>query len=428
MSLTLDRTLVPDLQMAETVPLREAEKLAIGNFSQAYLVNAGKNDLIKIDLIFKAGRKYESKRLQSLLTARLLREGTSEKSAAEIAELLDFYGASFKIRPGLDHVTISVFSMRKYIREVLNLSVHLINDASFPQNELDIVRDNALQKLEVNLQKTKYLASRAFRLHLFGDGHHYGYADDVAEYNSIQTTDLQSHKAATLFAENASVFISGKIAAETIEIIKDELSKIRSQKDEVHPSKATLKTYQTDRIILPKEGAIQAAIRVGKPIISKRHADYPKLSILNTILGGYFGSRLMSNIREEKGYTYGIYSTLVNLQDAAYFAIGTEVNVDVADDAHAEIMKEIQRLIDEPVSADELNLVRNYLIGGLMQSVDGAFRTSSALQSLYLFDLNTQYFHDFVDTIRQVSSGDLQEMAAKYLSPETLSTIIARNE
>jgi predicted Zn-dependent peptidase len=175
---------------------------------------------------------------------------------------------------------------------------------------------------------------------------------------------------------------------------------------------------------VPVEASVQSAIRIGKTLFNKSHPDYHKLNFLNTLFGGYFGSRLMSNIREEKGYTYGIYSSLHSMLNGGYFGIGTEVGVDVCDAAVKEIYHEIGRLQQEAIPKQEVELVRNYLLGRLQSSLDGPFKISALFKGLLIYDLNIDYIYALIDTINTVTAADLQDLAIKYLNVDEMHEVV----
>jgi zinc protease len=151
-------------------------------------------------------------------------------------------------------------------------------------------------------------------------------------------------------------------------------------------------------------------------MITRSHPDYPGMAVLNTLLGGYFGSRLMSNIREDKGYTYGIGSAMVSLREAGYFFISTEVGADVTTAALDEIYKEVKRLQDEPAGEDELSTVRNYLSGTFLKSIDGPFALIDRFKTLTLSGLGYDYYDRYLQTVQSISPAQLQELALRYFN------------
>jgi predicted Zn-dependent peptidase len=173
-----------------------------------------------------------------------------------------------------------------------------------------------------------------------------------------------------------------------------------------------------------KEGAMQSAIRMGSLAFGRSHPDFAGMKVLNAILGGYFGSRLMNNLREDKGYTYGIGSALVPLLKGGFFVISGEVGAGVTKQALIEIKSELNRLCDEQVPESELSLVRNYLMGEMLRSVDGPFAQAGLYRELIEDNLDISHFEELIDTIQHINAQRLQDLAEKYLNPEGLYTLV----
>ena len=163
---------------------------------------------------------------------------------------------------------------------------------------------------------------------------------------------------------------------------------------------------------------MQAAIRIAQPFPNRQHEDFIGMQVLNNIFGGYFGSRLMSNIREDKGYTYGIHSYLENHVQTSALSITTEAGRSVAKPTIEEVYREMERLRNEPVPAEELALVRNYMVGSILGHIDGPFQIINRWKLYLLQGLPADYFYKSLDVIKHISVEELQALANKYLKPE----------
>jgi predicted Zn-dependent peptidase len=177
-----------------------------------------------------------------------------------------------------------------------------------------------------------------------------------------------------------------------------------------------------------KAGAMQSAIRMGNLMFGRSHSDFAGMKVLNAILGGYFGSRLMINLREDKGFTYGIGSSVVPLLQGGYFVISGEVGAEVTGQALSEINSELLRLCNEPVSESELSLVRSYLSGEMLRAVDGPFAQAGLYRELIEANLTMTHFEELIDTVQHINAQQLQDLAIKYLSPEKLFTLVVGPE
>lgn len=215
------------------------------------------------------------------------------------------------------------------------------------------------------------------------------------------------------------VFAAGKLPADLGQQLNKVFGKLPLNSSTIptieYPlASATEKKY---RIINDAEG-VQGAIRMAQPFFNRHHPDFPKVQVLNNIFGGFFGSRLMSNIREDKGYTYGIHSYLQNHIHHSAWMISTEAGRDVCEATITEVHNEMERLRNEPVEKEELDLVRNYMIGSLLGDLDGPFQIISRWKTYMLNGLDEQYFYNSIETIRQVTSEELQALAREHLLPD----------
>ncbi|MCY7291959.1 MAG: insulinase family protein, partial [Ferruginibacter sp.] len=169
---------------------------------------------------------------------------------------------------------------------------------------------------------------------------------------------------------------------------------------------------------------VQGAIRIARPFLNRHHPDFMKVSVLNTVFGGFFGSRLMSNIREDKGYTYGIHSYVQNHIHNSAWMISTEAGKDVCEATIEEIYKEMKLLREDLVDEEELMLVRNYLIGTILGDLDGPFQIMGRWKNLILNNLDGDYFYRSIETIKTISAEDLRDLAKKYLNPEDFYELV----
>jgi zinc protease len=158
--------------------------------------------------------------------------------------------------------------------------------------------------------------------------------------------------------------------------------------------------------------------------INRKHEDFSGLQILNTVLGGYFGSRLMNNIREDKGYTYGIGSGISSLQQAGYLFMATEVGADVCSAALTEIYKEIELLKNEPIGEEELNLVRNYMLGSMLGSLENVFSHADKFKNIYFSGLDYDYYTNYIATVKAITAEDLLAIANKYLTTDHFIEVV----
>lgn len=419
-----NRTQAPALVPLEKLRLQEPSYMTLSNGIPVYLLGGLSQEAVKVEFVFNAGKWYQDVPAQAALTARMLREGSKKYPSKEFAELLDQTGASMKAVGQNDVSTITLFSLVKHLPTVLPLVEDVMKHPAFESDDLDTILTNKVQHLLVNLEKNEFLADRAYQRHLYGAEHPYGYELMPEQYKNLTPEVLRDFHKKYYHAKNCMIIVSGNI--------QDGLDKLLDKHfggddwAQAGPpfEKPVLITPGEKKLWQQEEGSLQASIRIGKQLFNKTHPDHQALSVLNTIFGGYFGSRLMSNIREDKGYTYGIYSSFNSMRHGGDMQISTDVGTDVREAAVKEIYFEMQRLREELVPEDELTMVRNYLLGRIQSSVDGPFKLAGMLKGLFIYDLKIDYIYQFIDVINSVSAKELQELANKYYGTDDIHEII----
>jgi zinc protease len=420
----LNRVAAPVFREIEKIQLEQPDDRKLDNGIDFYSINKGTQDLVRIELIFEAGSWYENKPLISPVTATMLREGTKNYTSAQLAEKFDYYGAHLNIESDPDFVTISLYTLNKHLTNVLPALYELITEPVFPQKELDLFLSNAKQKLKQNEEKVAFLARNHFKQMLFGIGHPYAEHPKAEYYDHISRNDLVSFHSKYLSGSNLRIIAAGKVGEDHYKLINQYFGKLK----QISKEPETINKYEHKEEkhgLIRKEGAIQSAIRIGKKLFNKTHPDFHSFLVLNTVLGGYFGSRLMTNIREEKGYTYGIGSGVVSLLHDGYFFIATETGVDVTQAAIYEIYKEIEKLRSGTVPVEELKTVRNYMTGSFLRSIDGPFAIADRYKGVVLYGLDFDYYQTYISTVRTTGAEQIQELARKYLEENTLVELVA---
>lgn len=426
---TLDRKISPAFGTVEKIEMIQAAEQRLRNNIPVYSVNAGTQELIKIEFLFSAGMFQQSIPLQAASVNTMLEEGTSKLNAAEIADKVDYYGAFLETGVSQDSASVVLYTLNKHLKSTLPVVEQIIKDSVFPQHELETYIRNRKQKFHVNNQKVGNIARKHFSELLFGAKHPYGINVKESDFDVIDRSHLLDFYTHFYRANNCKVILAGKVDDDVLGLLDNhfggndwlEVSKndgIASKKDV-----SIISSSQHEHLIV-KEDALQSAIRIGKVLFNKTHPDFQALQILNTIFGGYFGSRLMSNIREDKGYTYGIGSGLVSLQNSGYFFISTEVGVEVCQNAIHEIYFEMNRLREELVQENELQLVKNYLLGKFLRSVDGPFAMAERFKGLMEYDLGYDYFDKYIATIKNISASQLRDLANNYFDKNSMIELV----
>lgn len=403
--------------------LKQAERYTLRNGVEVYAINAGAEEVMSLELIFSAGNWYEKKNLIAASANFLLRNGTSTRTAFQINEHFEYYGSYLNRACYNETATITLHCLNKHIKELLPVVKELVVDSVMPEQELAIYKQNMQQRLKVNLRKCDFVASRLIDTYLFGADHPYGKYSTVEGFDSLNREELMDFYKEYYQQGKFIVFASGKLPADLEAQLDKWLGDLPNQQKEmplITPVRATEKKYR----VMNNEEGVQGAIRMARSFPNRHHPDFMKVMVLNTLFGGFFGSRLMSNIREDKGYTYGIHSFLMNHVHESGWAITTEAGKDVCEAAISEIYKEMSILRDELVDEEELLLVRNYMLGGILGDLDGPFQIISRWKNIVLNGLTEQYFYDTIKTIKTISAEEIQELANKYLQPEEFYELV----
>ncbi|WP_316815347.1 pitrilysin family protein [Pedobacter nyackensis] len=419
----LNRTLAPESKLVDEISFIEPLKQVLDNGIPVFTINAGKQELVRIEFIFENVNWNASKPLDAIAVSHLINNGTSTLSAKEIADKVDYYGAFLQTEYGADQTCIKLYTLNKHLNSVLPILRSILNDSVFPEQELAIFIQNQKQSLQVSLQKNDFLARKHFANALFGDTP-YGSNIQPSHYETIKRTDLLDYFKAAYKAENCTIFVAGKFEEPEFNILNNIIGKGWDNNEPAGINKFEFTAVHKGEILVERPDAIQSAIRMGSLSITRSHPDFPGFQVLNCLLGGYFGSRLMANIREDKGYTYGIGSAVASLKDAGYFFIATEVGAEVCSSALTEIEKEISILKDELVQDGELALVRNYMLGAMLGSLENAFSHADKFKNVYFSGLDYSYYENYIKTVKTITATDLKDLANKYLNTDNFTKVV----
>ena len=416
----IDRTSAPFIKDAIEfdLKLKPYQKMVLNNGVEVYAINAGEQELLQLEIVFYAGNSYEKNKGVALATNFMLKNGTSNKSAFQINEHFEYYGAYCNRSCYNETAVLSLHTLSKHLNVLLPVMREMITEASFPESELDIFKQNSQQKLQVNLKKCDFVANRLIDAYLFGEDHPYGKYLSAENYQALTTDQLKAHFQQYYVNGSAVIFVAGKLPADLFEQLNQQFGDLAITKNgQTLPAQLVIPAVQKKQHISNDPNGVQAAIRIARPFPNRHHPDFMNVMVLNTLFGGFFGSRLMSNIREDKGYTYGIHSYVQNhIQESAWM-ISTEAGKDVSEATVTEVYNEMALLRNTLIDEEELLLVRNYMIGSILGDLDGPFQIIGRWKNIILNDLDEQYFYDSIKVIKTISAEDIKVLAEKYLKP-----------
>lgn len=417
----LDRKIAPPFKRVANIAIPQAKRTCLDNGIPLYYIEAGKQPVVRLEFIFKAGAWYEDNKGASYFAAKMLSEGTQQKSSAQISYEVEKFGAYLELNPTLDYSIVTLECLSKHLNNLLPLLHEILRQPTFPEDELVTLKNIKAQQTRVQNEKSSFLASKKFREAIFGEAHPYGKDLSLEDIDKLTRDDVRSFYD-QYYTLPFEVLISGLPHSGFIADINKIFGQTVLQKAAADP------TYISHPIssptIIEKEANLQSSIRVGKKLLTKDQPDYVKLLIVNEILGGYFGSRLMKNIREDKGYTYGISSALVPLRNDGYFIIGTDVNKENTRNTLQEIYKEIEVLQTTLISDDELNTVRSFMIGSFLSEINTPFALSDKFKGVHLYGLGYDFYDSYLQTVNNITSTEIRDLAQQYLQRDTFSEVI----
>lgn len=423
--MTINRSIAPELHPISEPELTRPAQHFLDNKIPVYYLRAGKQDVCKIDFVFEAGVAQQDKPLISSITNAMLQEGTDRYTAAEIAEIFDFHGAYLQLSADYHYGTISLICLDKHLEKLLPVIEGLIKHSTLPESEFTSLIQRRKQRFLVDLEKVKILCQKKFSEVMFGPEHPYTLSLKPEDFDEVQYADFVHFYRAHYHSANCAVHVAGRFPDGLFDLLNKHFGGNDWTGTRIGKPIIPVSTSEQAFTRIEKADSIQSAIRMGKLLVNKDHPDFFGLQILTTILGGYFSSRLMQNIREEKGYTYGIGAHFVNLNLAGYLIIATEVDKTYEQATIDEIEKELSRLQNEPVGDDELARVRQYLTGEFLREFDGPFALSQAFRNIHDFGLNYDFYDRFFAAIQTITAAELQSLASRYLGHGTFLTVVA---
>lgn len=419
----LDRTIAPPIAKIRKIDIAPIETVYLDNGVPVTVINAGTEDIVKLEIVHTAGKSSEHKKLASRATASLLKEGCGDMNAEEFAETFDYYGAGLKTAANMDFMYTSVYTLGKHISRLIEPLGQMYRSPRFDEKELNTFCSVQVEKLKEELAKNEVLSYRIITEAIFGAAHPYGYNSMPEDYQVLQRDDLIKHFDSHVGTDNMSVFLSGKITDEVIQHVNTVFGSY--QKETIHKPfhQSPVQPFH-QRIFYDAPGEMQSSLKMGRRLFDRTHPDQSSFFILNTVLGGYFGSRLMNVLREDMGLTYDVSSQMDQMLHDGCFYIGLELGSENVEEAVRVIYEEMDKLRQKKLRNKELDMVKNYLAGNFLHMVDGPLQLSVVAKTMALIGLPFSELENWIQNIMDTTADDVLVCAQKYFDPKDMLEVV----
>ncbi len=418
----------PAIQHFDEVKLTFPSPITLANGIKVWVIGNGEDEVNQLTVYVKGGIFHQASPAIADLVARLCTQGNQHMSASQIAETLDYCGAW---RSGMAHeqcTTITMSSLNRNFEKTLNIVFNSIDNPSFPEEEFNLCCQRYASSIETSRKKVKTLAIEETKRLYYGSRHPLAQIIEPTHVLKLTPTQLQAFHSVHFNTSNCHMMIAGKVGDKQLKLIDDTFGSWHKAGEPTLPAKPAIKPSPLMLSLVHLDGAIQSAISITIPAVGRLHPHYLKLRLLVTAFGGYFGSRLNANIREDKGYTYGIAARLLGRDDEAHISISTECATQYTGLIIEEIKKEMLNLQQEPMSLEELNMVKQYMLSEQMKIFDSPFHIASYVHSTFLYGIYPDYFNRQLNVIKNTTAQELQHLATLYLRPQLMRIVVAGNQ
>ena len=386
-----------------------------------YVLRNSDQGVVRVSFVFRAGTSYQSIPFSASAVVNTLTEGTERFSGREIAERLDFVGSYFDANIDRDWAVITFCSLGKFSGETMEIAEQVVLHPTFPEREIAVYCHKRKEQLDVQRSKPDHLSRELFGQAIFGTDHPYGIASPSECYDNLTPAILRQFYTDHYTANNCFAVLCGDVKGEDVERVMAILGGLRKGVELVRNIAAP------DPVEYAKwhfPGAVQSSLKVGLPLFSRSHEDFISMQVLATAMGGYFGSRLMQNLRERNGLTYGAYAAMINLDRSGYFVMSAEVAGEATDRAIAEIMNEVERITTKALHYKELEVVKKIIFGDVMRIFDGPFGVADVTIENIQNGTDNGYTERFLREVEDFSPKKLLSAAARNLDKNNLTGTI----
>ena len=408
------------------LPVPEIEKRTLANGLEVWVLP--RDGVPRVDYVLAvrgAGYAADEAPGFSAMLAGLLAEGSDRHDSKQIAEAAQGYGGSVGASADSDGITVHGNALASNAEGMMRLLAEVARAPAFPDDEVELAKANALQGLMASEAQPGFKARRALAQAVYGD-HPYGHTLPTEQAIKAATPQQFRDAHARRFRpDHALLVVAGRVEpAQAFALAQSAFGDWKNGGERVADTPEAAAAVTPQFVLVQRDGSVQSAVRLGRPAIAATHPDYIPLQLANAVVGGGFSSRLMQNLREDKGYTYGARSSVSALREGGSITASADVRNEVTGASLKEFVAEYERLGSEPVSKRELDDTKRYVAGGYLISNQLQGAVASMLADNWLVGLPPEYLGEYVPRIRAVDAAQVQAMARKYYDPKAQSIVV----
>lgn len=420
----LDRKKGPQIHEIRSIALPEVEVINLADGTEVHCLQTDYAPVVRMEIVIDAGRLKEEYPLQSRAAAALLKDGSTQYSREDISAITDRTGGAISIQAGLEFASIQIHSLESQFDLILDIVQDVLLHPTYSETSLKKYIKRRKNRLREDLSINEILAYRMLTEKLFGSEHPYGYNSTPEKYDQLNTESLSAFHRAHYLTGNMKIFLACQHPDLILRKLRSVWANLPGGKTE--DFEFNLNPDPGKRFDIKAVNYNQASIRIGKNLFPRHHPDFAGAYFINTMLGGFFGSRLNREIREKQGLTYNIFSTIETFKTAGFFLAGCEAGILNADRVLNLIFLEIDRIQKGVIHTAEVQLVRNYLFGFFISMLDGPINTMELYKVLITEGGSIESFHQMLEKINLLNESDIVELAKKHLKAEDMKVVIVR--
>jgi zinc protease len=421
----IDRTVAPPIKDFDDLRLDYPKPTALPNGVPMYVVSGGDQEVFKIELVYRGGEFAQDKKLEATMAVDMLQFGSEKYDQKAISETLDFYGASFDAESHLGYVIVSIKALNRCLDGVMPVFTDIVLHPSYPENHFEILKENKKDSIRTSERKTSVIARKAMVREYLGKGHPMAETATEKDVDDLTTDDLRRYHSKFCHTANLTIILSGLITEEIKQSVIKYFGTTADGAKELEIAMIPPLLSGKKFVVTDCKDSVQASLIMRIPTITRKHPDFLKLHVLCIVLGGYPGSRLMMNVREQKGYTYHIQASLCGNLNHSFISVTAEIDTKHTAEVISEVKAEMQRLREELIPDEELKVACSYTMGMIASTIDNPFSIGVHVGSMIVFGGYPEYFNKKVEEINNASAENLREIARKYLKDEDIFISVA---